>query len=95
VECDSKHCVDRHVEIPINRVIFFEFAGLLFDTSAVLENELEVGGRAFLEKIDRDIYVAIVSLLNNDFRDIYTLQMNISVSVAVSILLVRKQWVQD
>jgi hypothetical protein len=43
------------VEIPINRVIFFEFVRLVFDIGAILENELEVGGRALLDKIDRDI----------------------------------------
>jgi hypothetical protein len=59
----------------------------VFDIGAILENELEVGGRALLDKIDRDIYGAIVSPLNNDFRAIYTLQMNISVGVAVSMLL--------
>ena len=47
--------MDRHVETPINRVTFFEFFGLLFVTGAVLENELKVGSRAFLDKIDRNI----------------------------------------
>jgi hypothetical protein len=66
----TRRYVDRHVEIPINRDTFFEFVGLVFDTGTVLENELEVGRRAFLDKIDRDIYGATVSPLNNDFRAI-------------------------
>jgi hypothetical protein len=34
----------------------------VFDTGAVLENELEVERRAFLDKIDRDIYDTTLSL---------------------------------
>jgi hypothetical protein len=79
--------VDRHVEIPINRDIFFEFVRLVSDIGAVFENELEVGRRAFLDKIDRDICANILSLIISDCAAIYTLQMNISVSVAVSMQL--------
>ena len=48
--------MDRHVETPVNRNTFLEFAGLVFDTGAVLENELKVGRRASFDEIDRDIY---------------------------------------
>ena len=81
---DRKHRLDRHVETPINRDTFFEFAGLAFDTGAVFENEFEVGHRAFLDKIDGDICVNILSLVISHFRAIGTLQTDISVSVAVS-----------
>jgi hypothetical protein len=67
----------------------------VFDTGVVLENEFEVGGRAFLDKIDRDIWENILSLLFNSFRAIYTLQVNISVGVGISTLLNSKSWIQD
>ena len=56
-EDDNRYYVDRHIETPINKIFFFEFFGLLFVASAILENELEVGSRAFLrlDKIDRNI----------------------------------------
>ena len=54
-EGDDRYCVNKHVETPINRDTFSEFFGLLFVTGTVLENELEVGSRAFLDKIDRNI----------------------------------------
>jgi hypothetical protein len=46
----ERHHVDIHVDIPINRVIFFEFVRLVFDIVAIFENELEVGNRRFLIK---------------------------------------------
>ena len=36
----------------MNNVAFFEPVGLVFDTGIVLENELEVGRRTFLDKVD-------------------------------------------
>jgi hypothetical protein len=81
-EHDGRYYVDRHVEIPINRDTFFEFVRLVFDTGAVVENELEVRHRAFLDKFDRDICANIFSLLISDCGAAHTLQMNISVSVA-------------
>jgi hypothetical protein len=38
---DSIHCMDRHVETPINRDTFLEFAGLVFDTSTILEKQAQ------------------------------------------------------
>ena len=67
-EDDNRRCLDRHVETPINRDTFFEFSGLVFDTVAVLEYELEVGRRAFLDKIDRDIYEKTLSILIKECR---------------------------
>ena len=55
--------MDRHIETPVNRNTFFEFAGLVFDTGIVFENELEVGRRASFDEIDRDIYGTVVSLI--------------------------------
>ena len=60
--------VDRHVEIPINRDIFFEFVRLVSDIGAVFENELEVGRRAFLDKIDRDVYETTLSVSIKECR---------------------------
>ena len=44
--------MDRHVETPVNRNTFLESAGLVFDTGAVLENELEAGRWASFDEID-------------------------------------------
>jgi hypothetical protein len=33
--------MDRHVETPINRDTFLEFAGLVFDTSTILEKQAQ------------------------------------------------------
>jgi len=60
--------MDRPVEVPMNKNAFLEFVGLVFDTSIVLENELEVGRRTSLDKIDKYFYATISSLLRNDVR---------------------------
>ncbi len=52
----------------MNKNAFLEFVGLVFDTSIVLENELEVGRRTSLDKIDKYFYATISSLLRNDVR---------------------------
>jgi hypothetical protein len=44
--------VDGRVEVPMNKVAFSEFAGLVFDTGIVFENELEDRCRTSLDKID-------------------------------------------
>ena len=55
--------MDRRVDVPMKRVAFFEFAGLVFDSGMILEDELEGGRRTPLDKIDRDFYDIISSLL--------------------------------
>jgi hypothetical protein len=44
--------VDERVEVPMDPVAFLEFAGLVFDTGFVLENELKDGHRTSLDKVD-------------------------------------------
>ena len=53
---DTKPKVNERVEIPMNGVAFLEFARLQFDTCFVLEDELKVGPRTSLDKIDSYIY---------------------------------------
>jgi hypothetical protein len=53
----------------MNEAVFLEFFGLLFvDTSIVLEDELEVGCRTSLDKMDGYFYATISSLLRNNDR---------------------------
>ena len=44
--------VDEPVEVPMNNIAFLELAGLVFDTSIVLEYELKDCCRTSLDKID-------------------------------------------
>jgi hypothetical protein len=44
--------MDERVEVPMNMIAFLEFAGLVFDTGTILEDELEDGCRTSLDKID-------------------------------------------
>ena len=55
--------MDKHVNGPDDEVAFLEFIGLVFDTSIILEDKLEVGLRTFLHKIDRYFYETISCLL--------------------------------
>ncbi len=52
----------------MNKGAILEFVGLVFDTGVVLENELEVGRRTSLDKIDKYLYATISSLLRNNGR---------------------------
>lgn len=45
----------------MNRDTFLEFIGLVFDTGIVLENELEIGRRTCLDKVDKDFFQVNVS----------------------------------
>jgi hypothetical protein len=47
----------------MNKVARLEFKGLLFDTNMILEDELEDGRWTLPDKIDRDFYKNIPSLL--------------------------------
>ena len=59
---------DERVEVPLNKVALLEFAGLVFDTCFVLEDELEVGCRTSLDKTDKYFYKTISTLLTHDAR---------------------------
>ena len=51
----------------MNMVVSLEFVGLVFETGGtILEDELQVGRRTSLDKIDRDFYETITSVLRND-----------------------------
>ena len=51
----------------MNMVVSLELVRLVFDTGGmILEDKLQVGRRTFLDKIDRDFYETIMSLLSND-----------------------------
>jgi hypothetical protein len=52
----------------MNMVAFLEFAGLVFDTSIILEDELEVGPRTPLDKIDCYSYGTVSSRLRYYYR---------------------------
>ena len=51
--------VDRHVKVPKDEIAFLEFVGFVFDTGIILEDELKIGLRASLHKIDRYFYETI------------------------------------
>ena len=55
--------MDRHVRVPKDDVAFLEFVGLVFETSIILEDKLEVGLWMCLHKIDRYFYETISCLL--------------------------------
>ena len=54
--------VDGHVKVPDDKVAFLEFAGLVFGTSIILEDKLEVGLRTSLRKMNRYFYETISCL---------------------------------
>ena len=50
-------------------VVLLEFVGVVFDTGMmILEDELEDGNRASLDKIDRNFYVTISNLFRKNDR---------------------------
>ena len=51
--------MDEHVEVPVNENVFLEFAGLVFDTGVILEDELEDGRWTSVDKIDKYFYETI------------------------------------
>ena len=55
--------MDRHVDVPVKRVAFFESVRFVFDTGMILKDKLEDGCRTPVDKIDRDFYEIISSLL--------------------------------
>ena len=54
--------MDRHVRVPKDKVALLEFVGLVFETSIILEDKLEVGLRMSL-KMDRYFYETISCLI--------------------------------
>ena len=72
--------IERHVEVQMNKVAMLEFVGLVFDTGIILEDELEDGRRASLDKIDKYFYETISSLFGNNSR-LYIITFQVSVSV--------------
>ena len=52
----------------MNEVALLEFMGLVFDTGIILEDKLEDGRRALLDKIDRYFYETISNVLGNNDR---------------------------
>ena len=63
----------------MNKVALFEFVGLVFDTSIILDDKLEGRCRTSLDKIDRYFYKATSSLIRNKCQALYTFQVNIAV----------------
>ena len=55
----------------MNRIVVLEFAGFVFDTGVILENELEVGRRTYLDKYDKYLYETVSSLLRIMVGPIY------------------------
>jgi hypothetical protein len=45
--------VDELVKLPMKKVAFLEFVGLVFDTGFILKDELEDGSRTSLDKFNR------------------------------------------
>jgi hypothetical protein len=60
--------VDRRVEVPTKAIVFLENFGPLFDTSAIVEDELEGGRRTSLDKTDRYFYIPALSVLRDNGR---------------------------
>ena len=52
----------------MNKVASLEFVGLVFDTSIILDDKLEDGCRASLDKIDKYFYETISNLLRSNDR---------------------------
>ena len=55
--------MDRQVKVPKDKVTLLEFVRLVFDTSIIFEDKLEVRHRMFLHKRDRYLYENISCLL--------------------------------
>jgi hypothetical protein len=60
--------MNERVEVPTNKIVSLEFAGLVFDTGVILEDKLKDGRRTSLDKIDRYFYRTISNLLGNNDR---------------------------
>ena len=58
--------MDRHVDVPVNKVAFLELVGLVFDTGIILEDEYEGGPRTSLDKIDIYFCGNMLSLLKSN-----------------------------
>ena len=50
----------------MNKNVILKFARLVFDSSVILEDELEVGCRTSLDKFDKYFYETILRLLRNN-----------------------------
>ena len=48
--------MDEHVEVPVNKSVFLEFAGLVFDAGVILDDELEDVRWTTGDKIDKYFY---------------------------------------
>lgn len=68
----------------MNRDTFLEFIGLVFDTGIVLENELEIGRRTCLDKVDKDFYATAIKSASKRWAVPYTFQVNVSGNETVS-----------
>ena len=60
--------VYARVEVPMNDVIFLKFAGLVFDTGLIFEDQLEDRRWTCLDKIYKYFYETIRGLLGNKGR---------------------------
>ena len=60
--------MDRHVEVPMHKVAWLEFIGLIFDTRIVFasEDEIKVGLRTSLDEMDRYLYAIIMYQVYSD-----------------------------
>ena len=58
----------EHVEVPVDKNVFPECSGLVFDTDVTLEDELEVGRRTSLNKYHNYIYATVTGMIRNDGR---------------------------
>jgi hypothetical protein len=67
--------LDRHVEVPKNKVAFLEYDGRALDTGSnlgiILEDKLKIGLRTSLDKIDGYSYKAMLSIFQNKAGPIY------------------------
>jgi hypothetical protein len=52
----------------MNEIEFLENFGRLYDTSTILEDELDGGRRTSLDKMNRYFYATILTMLRDDGR---------------------------
>ena len=88
--------MDRHVKVPDDQLALLEFGGLVFDASIILDDELEVGLRTFLHKIDRYFYETIVYIVSvMKYVRLYTFQVDITTHERLSVYCSKEKTVES
>ena len=76
----------------MNKNVFLEFVGLVFDTGVILEDKLEVRRRTSLDKFNKYFYKNISSLLRYNGRPYIPFKRIYLCVREVSLLFICRTW---